>query len=514
VRLISACTVLAITAGSLAAQQPCENLKNLTLPGVTISSAAAVPAGPFALPGTQNRSLPLPAFCRVIGLIWPEINFELWMPVQWNKKLLGVGNGGLAGSINYAAMANPLNAGYATGSTDTGHKSSDTAWALGHFQRVVDFGHRAIHVMTQANKAILRAYYGSAPEHSYFDGCSNGGRQALMEAQRYPEDYDGIIAGDPANHWTRLYSGAHLWTIRALDGDGYIPTSKVPMLAAAVNKACDALDGIEDGILNDPRRCHFDPSVLTCKGADAPTCLTGAQEAAVRKLWDGARTPAGDQIQPGLMPGGEDGPGGWSQWITGTGPGTGGHATLGIAGFKYIIFEDPNWDYHSFRFDAPKGFDNDVDFTDQKAAAILNATDPDLRPFQARGGKLIQYHGWSDPDITPLNSIEYYEAAARVVGHGSNYPIRDTSEFYRLFLVPGMQHCNGGPGPNTFNMLRALEQWVEQGVAPDRIVASHSTNGRVDRTRPLCPYPQEARWNGSGSTDQAENFACVLPSRP
>jgi feruloyl esterase len=501
-------------AGVALAQQPCGDLKNLTLADVTISLAAPVPAGSFTVPGTQSRTVQMPAFCRVVGVIWPEVDFELWMPAQWNRKFLGVGNGGFAGTISYSAMISPLQAGYATGSTDTGHKASDTTWAVGHFERVVDFGHRAIHAMTQTDKAILRAFYGAAPAHSYFEGCSNGGRQALMEAQRYPADYDGIIAGDPGAYWTHLYTGGHLWVVRALDGDGYIPTSKVPVIANAVNKACDAMDGIEDGILNDPRRCHFDPSVLLCKGADGSACLTTAQLDAVRKLWDGARTADGDQIQPGLLPGGEDGPGGWAQWITGTGPATGGHAGLGLPAFKYIIFENPNWDYRSFKYDAPQGFDNDVDFTDQKASALLNATDPDLRPFQALGGKLIQYHGLSDPDITPLNSIHYYEQVAQVVGHGSNHGIRDTSQFYRLFLVPGMQHCGGGPGPNTFSMLGALDQWVERGVAPEKIVASHLTSGKVDRTRPLCPYPQEAQWKGSGSTDQAENFACVLPSRP
>jgi feruloyl esterase len=506
-----AALVFALAAGSAQAQQACANLTRLSLPNVTISSAVSVPAGQFSLPVQPSRTVQVPAFCRVVGNIWPEVGFELWMPAQWNKKLLGVGNGGFAGSISYAAMAGPMQAGYAVGSTDTGHKSSDTAWALGHFERIVDFGHRAMHVMTQTGKAIIRAFYGAAPEHSYFDGCSNGGRQALMEAQRYPEDYDGIIAGDPGNYWTHLYTGGHLWIVRAMDGDGYLPASKVPLLANAVNKACDAIDGIEDGILNDPRRCHYDPAALLCKGSDAPTCLTGAQVEAVRKIWNGVRTADGDWIQPGLLPGGEDGPGGWAQWVTGTGPATGGHAGLGLAGFKYVIFDDPNWDYRSFKFDAQKGFDSDVDFTDHKAAGIFNATDPDLRPFQANGGKLIQYHGLSDPDITPLNSIRYYEEVAAVIGHGSNHAMRETAEFYRLFLVPGMQHCGGGPGPNTFNMLGALEQWVEKGVAPERIVASHSTGGKVDRTRPLCAYPKEARWTGSGSTDQAQNFTCVLP---
>lgn len=504
---------LLFAATAIHAQQACADLKNLKLLQVVIASAVPVAAGAFALPGT-TRPIQAPAFCRVAGTVWPEVEFEVWLPTQWNTKFMGVGNGGQAGSISHTAMVTPLQAGYAIASTDTGHKAVEAAWALGHPQRIADFGYRGIHVMTQAAKAIAQAHYGRAPSHSYFDGCSNGGRQALMEAQRYPEDYDGIIAGDPANQWTHLYTGAHLWIVRAMDGDSYIPSAKIPVLAAAVNKACDSLDGITDGILNDPRLCHYDPSALLCKGSDAPTCLTAAQIESVRKIWNGARSAEGDQITPGLMRGGEDGTGGWQQWITSTGPATGGHASLGLSGFKYMLFEDANWDYKTFRFDALKGFDSDVDFMDQKLGPMMNATDPDLRPFQSRGGKLLQYHGWSDPDISPLTSIQYYESVAAVTGHGGNHALRDTADFYRLFMVPGMQHCGGGPGPNSFSMLTALEQWVEKGAAPERIVATHSTNGQVDRSRPLCVYPKEAKWTGSGSTDDAANFTCALPARP
>ncbi|HYL34958.1 MAG TPA: tannase/feruloyl esterase family alpha/beta hydrolase, partial [Bryobacteraceae bacterium] len=484
------------------AQRPCESLKSLSLPGVTIRSAAAVPAGSFTLPaaGTRNTSVEVPEFCRVVGVIAPEIRFELWLPAQWNKKFLVVGNGGLAGSISYAPMVAPLRQGYATSSTDTGHQGSgnDGSWALGHFERVVDFAHRAIHALTETDKAIVQAFYAGAPARSYFQGCSAGGEQALQEAQRYPLDFDGIIAGDPANNWTHHYIGGHLWVALTMSGDGYIPAGKVPLIADAVNNACDALDGIKDGVLNDPRRCHFDPATLACKQGDEPNCLTGAQVEAVKKLWTGVRNADGDQLYPGLLPGGEAGPGGWANWITGTEPGKGGHANLGIPFFKYVVFEDPNWDYHTFKFEAPPGFDNDVDFTDAKLAAMLNAMNPDLSAFKAHGGKLIHYHGWSDPDITPLNSINYYESVAKAMSHGGNHGLRNTREFYRLFMVPGMQHCGGGPGPSSFNMLEALDQWVDHGVAPDKIIASHLTNGTVDRTRPLCPYPMEAHWTGSG----------------
>jgi feruloyl esterase len=498
-----------------AAQQPCENLKTLALPNVTITLAASVPAGPFTLPTANGRPVNVPAFCRVAGVVAPEVKFELWMPAQWNKKFLAVGNGGLAGSISFVAMAGPLQQGYATSSTDTGHSAgtNDGSWALGHFERVVDFADRAVHVMAEADKAILRAFYGSQPVHAYFSGCSQGGHEALIEAQRYPTDFDGIVAGDPANFWTHHYIGGHLWAALAMEGDGYVPATKIPAIAEAVNNACDALDGVKDGVLNDPRRCHFDPAVLLCKGSDNSSCLTSAQVDAVKKLYAGYRNADGDQIYPGLVPGGEAGPGGWANWITGSKPGKGGHAGLGLPFFKFMVFDNPDWDFRTFKFDAPKGFDNGIDFTDAKLGPLFNATDPDLSAFKASGGKMIQYHGWSDPDITPLNSINYYESVAKTMAHNGNHGYRDTREFYRLFMVPGMQHCAGGPGATSFNMVGALDQWVEHGVAPDRIVASHMTNGAADRTRPLCAYPYEAQWKGSGSTDQADNFACVLAPR-
>ena len=510
---MKAALFLTLLASAAWAQQPCEQLKSLALPNTRITAATAIPAGAFTIPG-QTTPTQVKAFCRVEGVVWPEVNFEVWLPAEWNRKFLGLGNGGLAGTISYAAIAGGMRDGYAAASTDTGHKASEANWALGHMERVIDFGYRGIHVMTQAAKAITAAHYGRAPERSYFDGCSNGGRQALMEAQRYPEDYDGIIAGDPANDWTHLYTGAHLWMLKALDGDAYIPQTKVPMLAEAVNKACDELDGIKDGILNDPRRCHFDPAVLACKGADAPTCFTQAQIGAIRKIWNGARTEQGDQLFPGLMPGGEDGNNGWYGWLTSTGPGLASHARLGLPGMQYIAFENAAWDWKTFRYDAPKGFDSDVDFVDQKLGPIMNATSTDLSRFRARGGKLIQYHGWSDPDISPLNSIRYYEQTSGMASQNATHALRDTEEWYRLFMVPGMQHCSGGPGPSSFNMMAALEQWVEKGTAPDKVIASHSTAGKVDRTRPLCPYPQEAHYKGSGSTDEADNFTCALPQLP
>ncbi len=496
------------------AQRSCESLASLSTRGFTITSAVSVPAGSFTLPGAVSAAkVQVPAFCRVAATVSKEVRIELWMPREWNGKLLAVGNGGLAGSISYAPMVKPLRQGYATCSTDTGHQRGATAdgeWASGNYERIVNFADRATHLMAQADKIILNAFYSAQPAHSYFSGCSQGGHEAMIEAQRYPADFDGIIAGDPANNWTHHYIGGHLWMMLAMDGDGYIPADKVHILADAVNEKCDALDGIKDGVLNDPRRCKFNPETLLCKGSDTSQCLTGAQVAAVQKIWSGLRTTEGQVIYPGLVPGGEAGPGGWASYITGDAPGKGGHARLGEPFFRFFVFDDPNWDYRTFKFNATDGFDSDIDYTDSKLAALFNAVNPDLSQFKARGGKLIHYHGWSDPDITPLNSINYDETVIAAQG-GDVHGLRSTVEFYRLFMVPGMWHCRSGPGATDFDMIEPLDKWVEKGIAPDKVIASRITNGVVERTRPLCPYPQEAQWKGTGSTDDASNFVCALP---
>jgi feruloyl esterase len=496
---------LPLSAAALFAQQPCESLAKLALPNVTITMATPVAAGMFLAPGAR-AAVTVPAFCRVAGTVKPEVNFEVWLPANWNRKFLMVGNGGLAGTISYAAMSAPLDRGYATSSTDTGHVSdNDAHWAQGHMERVIDYAHRGVHVTAQASKAVIQNFYGSAPAHSYFNGCSNGGEEAMAEAQRYPADFDGIIAGDPANYYTHLQIGAHLWITQALQNDAaaYIPAEKTKVLGDAVLAACDALDGIKDGILNDPRRCHFDPSVLLCNTGDKPDCLTAAQVETAKKIYAGIRTETSGQIFPGIIPGSEGGQGGWSTWITGTGPGRGSHSTLGMPFMRNVAFEDPNWDFRTFRWERTQGIDSDVDFIDAKLGPIFNNMNPDLKAFQARGGKMIQYHGWADPDISPLNSVNYFDSVQKAMG--------DSKNFYRLFMVPGMYHCNGGPGPNTFDTLGALEQWAEQSKAPAQMIATHSTNGAVDRTRPLCPYPQEAQYKGTGSTDKAESFSCALP---
>jgi len=517
----SALLVIALASGALGARSAgaatCESLISLTLPDTTITLAESHAAGPFTPPG--SATLQLPAFCRVAGVVTPAVRFEVWLPTAsaWNGKFQGVGNGGLAGTISYSAMGAALNRNYATASTDTGHQvtNPDGVWALGHPELIIDFAYRGTHEMTVKGKAITAALYGSQPNRSYFVGCSKGGQQALMEAQRFPDDYQGIIAGDPANFWTHHYLGGHLWPALAILRDTtlahYIGPDKLQAIQDAVNKKCDALDGVVDGILADPRSCKFDPNVLLCQGPETASCLTAPQIEALKAVYAGP----GANIYPGLLPGAETGPGGWRAWLTGADAAhPGAHLGLGIPFFKYFIFDDPNWDFHTLNFTT------DVTFTDNKLvagvpmASVINAVDPDLHPFQANGGKLIHYHGFSDPDITPINSINYFESVTKVMGKGrqdEGNGLRLTQQFYRLFMVPGMQHCAGGPGTDHFDALTALERWVELGIAPDRIIASHVEGSVTTMTRPLCPYPQLATYTGHGDTNDAANFVCKRP---
>lgn len=497
----------AVSAGPAGAATSCDALRELVLSDTTITSAALAPEG----------------HCRVEGVVAPANRFEVWLPTTgWNGKFQGVGNGGLGGYVNVFGMGPALRRGYATAGTDAGHGGGpfDGTWALGRPDLLVDFAHRGVHEATRAAKAIVEAFYGVPPVRSYFVGCSTGGRQGLIEAQRYPEDYDGIVVGAPAAFFTHLAAGSN-WVSQALQEDpaSIIPARKLPHLASAVLAACDARDGLVDGLVGDPRRCRFDPARLRCRGADADTCLTAAQVRGLKKVYRGPRTSSGKRIFPGHPPGGEVGSGsepgpagepalgGWEVWIAGEAPGL--QNLIQDAFFKYLVFEDPAWDWRGF------DFDRDVRPTDAKLAALLNGTDPDLEPFAARGGKIVMYHGWSDPGITPLATIDYWErVAARTRRRARHDGARGSvDDFLRLFLAPGMQHCAGGPGPNTFDAVGALERWVEQGVAPDRIVAAHRTGGVVDRTRPLCPHPLVARWDGVGSPDDAASFSCARPRR-
>jgi feruloyl esterase len=436
----------------------------------------------------------------------------VWLPITgWNGKFQGVGNGANAGSISYDAMATALRRGYAVASTDTGHATTngrDARWAMGHPELLVDFAYRGLHITTEHAKAIVRAFYGKAPERSYYVGCSTGGRQGLMEAQRFPDDYDGLIAGAPAANWTRFQTGGHLWVVLSLnkDPESYVPPSKLPIIEKAVNAACDAADGIEDGVLDDPRRCTFDARALTCKaGDDASTCLTPKQATAVNSVWNGPRNSRGELIYPPYMRGAESA-GGWRTYSTGAGPLTGSHWEQAENVMKYMVFENPAWDFRTF------DYDRDVAFTDKKLADTMNAFDPDLSRLRKRGGKLLLYHGWNDPSISPQNTVNYYESAVSTWRRQEGAAAGPTPDFIRLFMVPGMLHCSGGPGPDTFDALGALERWVERGEAPNVLTASKLANGTVTRTRPLCAYPAVAVYRGQGSTDSADNFTCRAPT--
>ena len=506
-------TVCVPQALAAPAHTACASLLAMKLPDTTITAAEEVTGGALTPQGSRPLT-ELPAFCRVAAVTRPAVKFEVWLPLDtWNGKFQGVGNGANAGAIGYPAMVTALKRGYATASTDTGHQtenSRDGAWAIGHPELVADFGYRAIHVTAENGKKIVNTFYSEPAKHSYFVACSTGGRQALMEAQRFPTDYDGIIAGAPAANWSRFQTGGHMWVANAFnkDPESYLPAAKLKALGDAVNAACDKSDDIADGVIADPRKCTFDAKTLQCPaGTDSAACLTPKQAKAVNDVWSGSHTSRGELIYPGYMRGAEASAGGWNAYMTGTGPLSGNHWEQASNVLKYLVFENPKWDYRSF------DVEKDAAFAEKKLGKTLDAFDPDLTRFRESGGRLLLYHGWNDPSISPLNTINYYEQVMALVkknGGAQNAEAR-TQEFARLFMAPGMMHCGGGPGPNSFDMVAALEQWVEQKQPPERITASHTTNGVVDRTRPLCVYPKSASYSGAGSTDDAANFVCKAP---
>jgi tannase/feruloyl esterase len=498
--------LLAFAVGSddaAAAPASCESLASLSLPHTTITSAQSVAAGGFRLPGAARSNggpdfSKLPAFCRVAATLTPssdsDIKVEVWLPASgWNEKLQVVGNGGWAGTISYPAMSTALQHGYVTSSTDTGHVGANASFALGHPEKLIDYAYRSEHEMTVAAKAVANAFYGRTPKISYFNGCSTGGRQAIVEAQKYPDDFDGIVAGAAANPKTHLDSW-RIWMAQAMlkDANSFIPPAKHAMIHEAVLAKCDALDGLKDGLIDDPRQCHFDPKTLQCAGADGPNCLTAAQVEAAKVVMSPFKHPkTGELLFPGFEPGNELG---WARMLGGPDA-----YNTAIDQFKFVVFSDPKWDWRTFNVE------RDVPIADKSGQnTLLTNVDPNLSAF-AKHGKLLMYHGWADQDIAPQTSVNFYTNTRKMTTGVSD------ASWVRLFMLPGMQHCGGGEGPNTFDMMAAIEPWVEQGKAPERIVASHSSAGKVDRTRPLCPYPQVARYSGSGSIDDAANFTCKAP---
>lgn len=489
----------------------CERLAQLKLPNVTITQAELVPAGAFTPPaGAPIQGLP--AFCRVAATLTPtadsSIRIELWLPESgWNSRFVGTGNGGFAGELSWGSLAGELKRGSAVANTDMGMhppEGSDASAFVGHPEKWADWGYRATHEMTVVSKIIVKAYYATAPRYSYFSGCSTGGEQALAEAQRFPDDYDGILGGAAANNRTGVHTSI-LWNyaVTQRDSAGYIPAAKLPMLAAAALAACDEADGLKDGLIADPRKCHFDPASLQCSGADADTCLTAAQVQTARRIYAGPVNPrTKERMYPGVEPGAE------LAW-RGFGPVPGKSAPPPFeAIFQWAL--GANWNWRTF------DFDRDYAAMVARLGPAVNAIDPDLRAFESHGHKLLVYHGWADPLVVPGEAINYREAVlarrqrnARAKASPAAVQ-RETDRFYRLFMVPGMAHCGGGPGLTEFHGMDALVKWVEQGVAPDSIVASGKPGG-VAVERPVCRYPQVAKYRGSGNVNEAASFVCADP---
>lgn len=489
-------------------RESCEGLRGLKIEDTTIEVAGMVDGGSFNVPNSSTVYRNLPAFCRVIGMTKPAIRFEIWLPLmRWSGRFEVVGNGGMAGAIGYTSLAGGLRRGNAVASTDTGHVNKpgegfDASWALNRPELVEDFGYRSLHVTTVNGKQVTRAFYGRPAKRSYYVGCSRGGGQGLMEAQRYPEDFDGIVAGDPAYNTTELYAGAHLYyaQVTLKDPESYIQPAKVKILADAVNKACDKKDGFADGVLSDPFSCKPDLADITCKaGEDTGGCFTPKQVDTVKKIWAGMKDSKGKLVFPGLLPGGEAGANGWSAWVTGSAPFHATHWRAADDFFQFVVAGDANYDSMSFDYDRER----DRKML-ERLSPVLDANDADLRPYFKRGGKLLLYHGLSDPDISPVNTVNYFKRVEEIVG-------APTQGSMRMFLAPGMQHCGGGPGPDAFDSVAAVQRWVEEGHAPERIIASHYTQGALDNSRPLCPYPQKAEYSGKGNAVDATSWVCKVP---
>jgi len=494
--------------------------------GATVGSNFTIRDATMVAPGSFAPLAALPGvgpFCRVLASVSavPDsiVNFEVWIPEKWNGKLVATGNGGYSNVPSYRDMGAALVQGYAASGGDTGHQTptpDDLLWGAGHPERIEDWGSRSIHAISGPAKRIVEAAAEKAPSRAYYYGCSTGGHQGYAEIQRYPEDFDGVIAGAPGNNRVRL-NAAFLWQFVAnrQRGDNatlILPAAKLPLITKAVVEACDGIDGVTDGVVDDPRACRFNPATLACKADDETGCLTSTQLAALQRMYAGAKNPrTGDQIYPGwpksseaLTTGSNGLPAsGWQQYWGGTEP-------VRVNFWRYWVFDDPKWDWWSF------DFDRDIARADGQVGRLVDQTSADLDRFKARGGKAIVYHGWQDPVVNALDTIAYYE---RVRDRQQSAAI---DSFFRLFLVPGMGHCSGGTGTTNFgnqtaaspvvdadhDLLSALDAWVERGKAPDRLIASRVVNGATVRTRPLCPYPKRAVYSGKGSTDDAASFVC------
>jgi feruloyl esterase len=505
---LSILPLLVFYAATAIAQSQCDKLKSLSLPDTSVTTVEYVPAGQYTPPplfpgATAPKSQPamsLPAYCKVAMVLTPSkdshIESEVWLPAEdWNGKLQVVGNGGWAGTISYAAMADALKEGYATASTDTGHKPGEAGgngmFALGHPEKLIDFGYRALHETTVKAKAFIAALYKNGPKYSYYNGCSTGGRQGLMEVTRYPEDFDGAVVGAPANPQIYLHAADIERNMRLRkDPEHLLSQAKVAALHKAVLDACDNLDGAKDGLVGNPEKCRFDPGTLLCKGADSDTCLTAPQVEAVNIVFSDVKTKKGEIVWPGFPPGGELQYTALTSKIDPNSPPPG----MPLDSIRILAYQDPNWDWRTW------DLDRDTTLAEKKAG-FIDVHTRDLSAFKARGGKLLLYHGWSDPAIAAGNTVNIYKGVLSKMG-------AKQEDWLRLFMVPGMGHCRGGSGPDQFNKMAVIERWRESGISPDQIPAAHVTGSTVDMTRPLCPYPKVAAYKGSGSMTDAANFAC------
>jgi feruloyl esterase len=481
---------------SLLAGQSCDDIKKVNLPATAITATTSISPSSYSAP-SRGANLRV-AICRVQGINEQQIGFELWLPQsgKWNERLLGAGVGGSAGTFNYTDMVRGVNAGYAAVSTDSGHKMADRTWMLDH-QKEENYAYRATHLTTVAAKKLVAEYYGRPARHSYFLGCSGGGRQALKEMQRFPEDYDGIVAGAPGPDMPTL-SVRHLWTslFQKNHPEGMMSNSDWQLFAAAAISACDGDDGVKDGVVTDPESCSFDPKMIQCQEERQTGCLTAAQLEVVRSIYAPLKDENGRALDSGLLPGVRTRPGAPPQ--------------LAVDLFGQGVHHTTDWDPASLNIVKElKAID--------KAMPDLKANDPRVKPFKDRGGKIIIYQGWMDPSVIASQSIDYYKSIEKTFGDES-----EIRAFLRLFMVPGMHHCSGGEATDHFggsmssdaigdpdhDCLSAVVRWVEEGIAPDRIIASKMVSGKVIRTRPLCPYPEQAVYKGTGSTDDAANFEC------
>jgi feruloyl esterase len=451
----------------------------------------------------------LPEHCEVNGVIWPEAKFVVKLPTAWNERFQMVGNGGWAGTISTAAVDAAVKLGYAATSTDTGHDSKKEPGAIfalksetnpHALRKVIDHGFLSVHETALLAKKIIRAYYGADPKYSYWVGCSTGGRQGLMEAQRYPEDFDGYVIGAPVLYLTGLQMKAVWNWVNVGPGKGEIKAEKLPALQAAVYGKCDALDGVKDGLIENPLKCKFDPAkdLKKCGATETPRCFTWDQIRALKVVYDGVRNSKGELLFPGMPPGAEAfAPNRDGKVVSGWDGGLLASFNLGDTFMKYMAFDSPpgaEWSYRTFNVDRDSQRMDNV-------GLIINATVTDLSAVRMRGAKIVHYHGWADEGVTSRMSVNYYEAVNRTMG--------DTKDFYRFFPVPGMFHCRGGPGCGDVDWLSAVVNWVEKGVAPEVLLGKHVEGEKTTRTRPICMYPTEARYKGSGSIDEAANFTCV-----